>query len=41
MISEITGDSFIFDRENLSDGIYIYKIRAENKLIGTGKLVVN
>ncbi len=41
VISEITGDSFIFDRENLSDGIYIYKIRAENKLIGTGKLVVN
>ncbi len=41
VISEITGDSFILDREYLSDGIYIYMIYSAEELISTGKIVAN
>ncbi len=40
-ISEITDKKFIISRENLSNGIYIYKISSKDKLICAGKLVVN
>ncbi|GAI29139.1 unnamed protein product, partial [marine sediment metagenome] len=40
-ISEITGKKFIISRENLSNGIYIYKIFTKQKQICAGKLIVN
>ncbi len=40
-ISDITGKKFIISRENLPNGIYIYKISSKDKLICAGKLVVN
>ncbi len=40
-ISDITGKKFIISRENLSNGIYIYKISSKDKLICAGKLIVN
>ena len=41
LITDINGSTFTINRDDLSDGIYIYKIRDNKKLIGTGKLVVN
>ncbi|MFA4851768.1 MAG: PKD domain-containing protein [Bacteroidales bacterium] len=41
VITNITKNKFIISRENLPDGIYIYKISSENKLICAGKLIVN
>ncbi len=40
-ISDITGKKFIISRENLANGIYIYKISSKDKLICAGKLIVN
>ncbi|MBW8050704.1 MAG: T9SS type A sorting domain-containing protein [Cytophagales bacterium] len=40
-ISNITGNRFVISRKNLPEGIYIYKIRSKDGLIGAGKLMVN
>ncbi|MBN4051348.1 T9SS type A sorting domain-containing protein [bacterium AH-315-M05] len=40
-VSDITDNKFIINRENLSGGIYIYKINSKNGLIGVGKIVAN
>ena len=39
--SNITGKKFIISRENLANGIYIYKISSKDKLICAGKLIIN
>ncbi len=40
-IYDINEDKFVISRENLPNGIYIYKISSKDKLICAGKLVVN
>ncbi len=40
-ISDITKNKFVINRENLPDGIYIYKISTKDKIICAGKLIVN
>ena len=35
------GNKFVIDRDQLPCGIYFFNIKVENRLIGTGKLVVN
>lgn len=40
-VSNIANNKFVISRENLPEGIYIFKIRSKDGLIGAGKLMVN
>ncbi|MCH8318838.1 MAG: T9SS type A sorting domain-containing protein [Bacteroidetes bacterium] len=40
-ISNITSNKFVISRDNLPEGIYIYKINSKNGLFGVGKIVAN
>jgi hypothetical protein len=39
-IQNIYSASFTFDRDGLSNGIYLYKLRNDNAIISSGKLMV-
>jgi uncharacterized repeat protein (TIGR01451 family) len=36
-----SGKTFEFHRQSIPSGIYLFKISADNKIIGTGKLLIN
>lgn len=40
IIKNLSGKCISLKRDNLSDGIYFYKLNQENKIIGTGKFIV-